>query len=72
MNIVRDEHGVMILKIDNALMASIIAGCEGKFRPHAQNSSQAVFEITGDTMKVAYAGLEIFLWKGTLIFPGID
>jgi hypothetical protein len=68
MNIVRDAHGTMILKIDNAMMAGIIAKCEGHFRPY-RNTNKPVFEITGDTMKVAYAGMEIFLWKGTLIFP---
>ena len=71
MNIVRDEHGTMILKIDNALMALIVAGCEGKFRPY-RNNNKPVFEIIDDCKKITYAGMAIFLWKGTLIFPEID
>jgi formylmethanofuran dehydrogenase subunit A len=68
MNIVRDEHGTMILKIDNALMASIIDKVEGKFRPY-YTTNKPVFEITDDSTKITYAGMEIFLWKGTIIFP---
>lgn len=71
MNIVRDKNGIMILRIDNATMALIIAGCEGKFRPY-RNTNKPVFEITHESHRVNIAGMQIFLWKGTLIFPGID
>jgi hypothetical protein len=71
MNIVRDEHGKMILKIDNVVMATIVARCGGHFRPY-RNNNKPVFEITDECWKISHAGMRIFLWKGTLIFPEID
>ena len=67
MNIVRDAGGNMILKIDNTMMASIIANVKGKFRQH-RRTGQVVFEIL-DNEKLIHKNVEIFFWKGTLIFP---
>lgn len=66
----RDEHGVMIAKVDNAIASKIIGNCQGYFRLYRVNGKKdcQVFEITKDHV-FDLESFRLYFWAKTVLIP---
>ena len=71
---IRDENGLLILRIGNADAKAIMDNAPGIFRPwksRAKDAPKTVFEVT-KPMTYTVGEIKIYLWEKTLLIPDTE
>lgn len=73
MYVIRDENGIMLMKVKNDVAQRIIKGVPGVFKPYKPTADTEVvcYQITVDSSMLTGSG-RFYLWAGTKLIPSTE
>jgi len=69
--VIRDESGIKLMDVPNAFAQEIMGNCKGFFRERLtqKGTKQVCFELTEDYLFNIPAGIDVYLWKNSVLIP---